>query len=352
MEQLIFDFLSKSCELILFSRLRDKRSKEALKQPTNPKNSTQFQLKFPQLFNFDSKVPPEWVSSDHRVLVLEFYLKRNNSSKEQAYSFPPKKSEPKDDSNVETYLVEQWCFELSEPQDHKRKYTVSSYDSLYTKLAILMRSLSTLSATVPLSRAFLNDSFSVLHQNYSMDYSIKFNFRLLSSWHPTVHEESLLANYTNQDLVLPGTILSFKVNYTKDLKFLQKFVESPARSLGFNRVSSNDKLEALEYINKRERFLSDDIDIKEPRRARNNANRNSQGHIDMSQKMNHKFSPRDRSESMGLAQWGSKEVSEGNFSPIDSIFGTNSPIETQKASKIPSWHQVTVCHVFLFVLLR
>lgn len=339
MEQLTLDFLSKSAQLILYSRLKDTISPEKLARVKTPKKPSQFQLRFPQPFEFDSQIPPGWSNTDHKLMVLEFFLKKKST--DTSYSFPPKKPDP--NAETEKYLVEQWNFELSEPNDRKRKSTVDSYDALYTKLTILMRTISTLTANLPLFRTFLTDTSSSLHQHFTLDYSIHFSFRSLNSWHPLVHEESLLSCYTNQDLVLPGRVFSFKVNYTKHLKFLQKFVQENACTFGFPRVSSNEKLAAMDYMKRTRRFLSDDIDFEETRQPKATAHRHS---VDMTRKGmfsfgkaggtamdSTRYSPQGQSGSLGLAQWGSKNISEDNHSPMDSIFGTSSPIETQKPPK-------------------
>lgn len=345
MEQLTLDFLSKSSELILYNRIKDILEHEKRTQPKKPKNPLQFQLKFPQLSNFDEKIPPKWTSSNHSLLVLEFYLKKKPA--EEPYTFPPKKVEVNTDT--ESYLVEQWNFELSEPNDSKRKSTIDSSDTLYTKLTILLRSIATLTQTLPLGRAFLGDPSNVLHQHFDLDYKIKFSLNLLSSWHSIVTEESLLACYTNEDLVIPGRVFSFKVNYTKHLKFLDKFItNNPTLMPDFHRQGSNEQYPWLDEAGKRKRrFLSDDVENTGVPAPRTMVHRRSHHNIDVNHQRMFSFgkgggadpslrklsTPNRNSGSVGLAQWGSRNISEENHSLADSIFGSDSPIETQVPPK-------------------
>ena len=202
MENLIIDFLVSASELILANRVLGAKSSS----DTSAKHSSSasFNLNFPAKFNFKPKIPSEWSSSVHKILVLEFYLK----SKEGDAMCLDK------DHNL---LVEQWNFELSEPDDQKRKLTMESTEQLKLKLTVLLRTISTLSIALPLYRSFLQESGSSLHQEFELDSSIKFSFRLLENWHSAVHEEGLLSSFSNEDVVLPGRTFSFKVNYIKSL---------------------------------------------------------------------------------------------------------------------------------------
>ena len=241
MEKLIIDFLTSASELILANRVLGASSSNS----AGTRCSRDFNLNFPERFNFKSKFPTEWSSSVHKILVLEFYLKAKTANGST-------------DSTSPRFLVEQWNFELSEPTDQKRKLTMESTEQLKLKLTVLLRTISTLNITLPLYRTFLQESNTSLLQDFELDSCIKFSFRLLENWHSIVHEEGLLSSFSNEDVVLPGRTFSFKVNYTKTLTFAQHLVKREMNlsciqtaKLTGNRMMSGCK--------KRTRFLSEEI---------------------------------------------------------------------------------------------
>jgi len=317
MEQTIIEFFSKASELILHNRIRSPSSAEyVFSKMTNP-NAYKFQLCFDQKFKFSSKIPTQWNNHDNKLLVIEFFL------------VPKKKTEK--------YLVEQWIFELNQVEGNKLSFTIDSQNTLYKRLAILLRTVSSLTATLPLYKDFLNDKSSKLHESFTIDSSINFTRHSLSSWHYSVHEEKILGSYTNPDIIVPGKAFAFKVNYVKSFKFLIKVLDDLAGQeakifQGFGeKIDPNyfgrDKSEIVEkadkpsFVKNRQRLMSDgNIPLM------NNAIYGRKSTSD--------FARDDTCSSSNTHNnpWGSFD-NEDKESPIGSIFAA-SPIETQRSSKV------------------
>lgn len=219
MEQLVIDFFSKSSELILYNRLMSCSSL------LPSQNNSQFQLTFDQKFQFSSKVPVQWKTSDNKLLVLEFFLINKKLN--------------------EKCLIEQWIFELNQVSNSKLQFTIDSQFTLYKKLSILLRTISVLTNILPLSKQNISNKILLNSSDFSVDYSINFTRHSLSNWHPIVHEENNLLKYSNPDLILPGRSFSFNVNYIKSWSIIQKITES---SVSQKRNSIETTLEQLPDI--------------------------------------------------------------------------------------------------------
>ena len=306
MEQAIVDFLSKASELILHNRILNARSFEAVVNQMTNLNPLKFQLCFEQKFNFNAKIPPQWNSHHNKLLVLEFFLRSKTSS--------------------EKFLVEQWIFELNQVSDNKLKHTIDSPNTLYKRLAVLMRTISVLTVTLPLYRSFINDKNSQLSEGYVLEHSINFTRHTLSNWHASVHEEKNLTNHTNPDLVLPGRTFAFQVNSLKSLKFLQNvFDESIIQEPKSDLKGLKEKLD-LDYFapNKRERVVSDGMANTVVKSIRKSTSDSNKGNLSYDNK---NLSPRDPSFPAG------SECYSDNASPLGSIL-TSSPIETQRSPNL------------------
>jgi len=307
MEQTIVDFFAKASELILHNRLPPNKSLEAaLNNMTNP-NQHKFQLCFEQKFNFNSIIPPQWSSQTYRPLVVEFHLVMKSSG--------------------EKFLAEQWIFVLNQVSDNKLKYTVDSPNTLYKKLSVLLRTISLLTVTLPLYKHFIKDKNGPLAEAYSLDYSIHFSNRTLSSWHPSIHEEGSSTNYINPDLVLPGRNFSFQVNYPKSFKFLQRLADESKHLEPKTLQVLKEKLD-IDYFagqNRRDRGMSDPILLnniaKSIRKSTSDTNR-----FNISNGLH--SSPKDSYP--GNNALNSDAISDNAASPIGSLLAS-SPIETQKS---------------------
>lgn len=308
MEQQLLDFQASAIELILTNRIIDYIGSSNEDSHKQQNKQADFGLLFNNKYGFKNRIPGEWSSSVYKLLVLEFFLK-------------PKFIEGKNMEKDNHFLVEQWCFELNEPMDGKLKHTIDSNEALNLKLRVLLRSMSTLTVTLPLYRTFLQDKFSHLHQDFVLDYSIKFSSCLLSNWHTSVQEELLLCNFTNQDLVLPGRTFSFKVNYVKNLSFVQKEIRKE------ELPCLTPEIKSVQSFRKRARFFSEEI---KPETIKNTT---SKIHSKLTQSKLLKKSLRLNEgafESSEFVQWNKRNSFEDIVSPINSIFGTTSPIETLK----------------------
>ncbi len=304
MEQTIVDFFAKSSELILHNRVPNIKSLEAaLNNMTNP-NQHKFQLCFEQKFNFNSIIPPQWSSQTYRPLIIEFHLVMKSSG--------------------EKFLAEQWIFVLNQVSDSKLKYTVDSPNTLYKKLSVLLRTISLLTVTLPLYKNFIRDKNGPLAEAYSLDYSIHFSNRTLSSWHPSIHEEGSSTNYINPDLVLPGRTFSFQVNYPKSSKFLQRLADESKHMEPKTLAVLKEKLDIESFAGqkRRDRGMSDPTLLnniaKSIRKSTSDTNK-----FNISNGLH--SSPKEYPN-----QLISDGISDNAASPIGSLL-TSSPIETQKS---------------------
>lgn len=225
MEKTVLDFFIKSSELILHNRL------DIVKpyQQSNNNNKYEFQLNINQNFALNSKIPFEWMTSNEKLLVIEFYL----ASK----------------SNKEKFLMEQWIFTLSPVCNEKLKFTVDSFDTLYKKLSVLLRTISVLSVTLPLYNHFIREKKHILCGSFQIDYAIHFSNHNLFNWDPSIHENGYFANYINPDLIYPGQIFSFQLNYSKSLKFLQKKIDESSFSQILNFSPPKQNLHVNHFAN-------------------------------------------------------------------------------------------------------
>jgi len=205
MEQMIIDFFAKASELILHNRLLTSQTWEGMVDKLINPSPLKFQLAFNQKFSFVNKIPLQWSSQANKLLVIEFFLCLKGT-----------------DTKI---LAEQWIFDMNQVSGHKLEHTIDSTSALHKKLSVLLRTISTLSVTLPLYQKFIKDKHGKLPQQYSLEHSINFTRHTLSSWHPRTHEDKDFMEFTGPDFVLPGRTFTFKVNSSKSLKIVQSVAE-------------------------------------------------------------------------------------------------------------------------------
>lgn len=198
---MIIEFLAKSSELILHNRLSAAQTLEGILNKLTDPNPSKFQLSFAQKFNFMSNIPIQWSSQHHKLLVIEFFVCLKNGSAKT--------------------LVEQWIFDLNQISESQLENTIDSTNTLYKRLSVLLRSIATLTVTLPLYQL----CFKNLERQFKIEHSISFTRHTISKWHPKVYETNELSEYSCPDFVLPGRTFSFKVNYLKSLHSLPELLQ-------------------------------------------------------------------------------------------------------------------------------
>ena len=276
----IIDFYCKSSEIILNNRLITYNSVQHLFSKTFLKTNPnlKYQLRTDHKYNIEQNIPSQWSMNPSKLLVIEFFM---NSKKSD-----------------EKYMVEQWIFDMNISQDSKLKFPNESSLSAYKRLTILLRSISLLTKQLPLYRSYIFDSNNPIDlkfkEYYDIDYNIHFSSKSLSNWNETAYNN--LASYTNNDIIVPPNIIfSFKVNYAKNLKFLQTQIEE------FEKMISTRKMTG-----------SFDNNTKDS---------HSENNVSFGQEIGQTNSPK-------FAHWGSQQFSEA--SPPESLSHISSPICTQK----------------------
>ena len=151
---MVLDFFTKASELILQNRLSTADTVQSiLNRLINP-NPLKFQLCFEQKFNFSSLIPLQWNLQLNKLLVIEFFLQAKFS-----------------DSR---YLVEQWIFDISQVSNNKLEYTIDSITALYTKLSVLLRTISLLTVTLPLYKKYTMENIKDTAEFFRLEHSINF----------------------------------------------------------------------------------------------------------------------------------------------------------------------------------
>ena len=298
MEQMLIDFFTKATEVILLSRFTESSSNYMNFNKINLKTENKFQLKLESKYNnLRDKIPLQWTSSNHKLLVIEFLLNSKITG--------------------DKFLIEQWIFDLND-STHNKKTSNHAENSqiLYKKLSILIRSIIILASTLPLYRNYVNEKQpNKLKYLFTLDYNIHFSFRSLTNWHNQMREDSNLGTYNNNDISIPGLLFSFKINYLKNVGILFKLIEEGQGQLSSPLLNKHNEIQ----FNKRKRFLSSE-QIGETGKSTSDTNRNNASMIN--------------NESPNYNFQADTNANTGNVSPIDSIFGTSSPIGTQKPQKI------------------
>ena len=292
---MLIDFFTKTTEVILLSRFTESSLNCMNLSKINLKAENKFQLKLESKYNnLSENIPIQWTSSNHKLLVIEFLL---NSK-----------------LTTDKFLIEQWIFELNDDTTTNRKPSENS-QILYKKLSIFIRSIIILASTLPLYRNYINEKQpNKLKDLFTLDYNIHFSFNSLTNWHNQTKVDGNLGTYNNNNISIPGLLFSFKVNYLKNLGILFKIIEEcQASSSLFNKCHDNIQ------FNKRRRFLSSE-QISETRKSTSDTNRNNTSIINND-------SPNNNFQ-LDI------NTNTSNVSPIDSIFGTSSPIATQKPPKM------------------
>lgn len=227
MEQMIIEFFAKAAELILHNRLSTTQTLEGILNKLTDPSPTRFQLTFEQKFNFANNIPIQWSSQHHKLLVIEFFVCLKNGSNRT--------------------LAEQWIFDLSQISESRLENTIDSTNTLYKRLSVLLRSISTLSVTLPLYQICSKEG--QLGKQYRIEHSISFTRHTVSKWHPKVYDTQDLSAFSCPDFVLPGRTLCFKVNYLKSLHSLPDLLEEaaekqpliiPSESEGSSPIIEND----------------------------------------------------------------------------------------------------------------
>jgi len=201
MEQMIIEFLAKSSELILHNRLSATQTLEGILNKLTDQNPLRFQLSFEQKFNFMKKIPVQWSTQHHKLLVIEFFVCLKDGSAKT--------------------LAEQWIFDLNQISESQLENTIDSTNTLYKRLSVLLRSISGLTVALPLYQLRSKNP----ERQFRIEHSISFTRHTVSKWHPKVYETNDLSEFSCPDFVLPGRTFSFKVNYLKSLHSLPELLQ-------------------------------------------------------------------------------------------------------------------------------